>query len=41
MLSVTNYSYIVVAPPFLLHPLAPLKLDTGRPRTSRADTVPE
>jgi len=30
-------------PSFLLHPLAPLKLDTGRPPTSRAaspDTVP-
>ena len=30
-------------PPFLLHPLAPLKLDTGRPPTSRAaspDIVP-
>jgi len=37
MLSVTNYSYIVAAPPpFLLHPLAPLKLDTGRPPTSQA-----
>ena len=33
MLSVINHSYIVAAPglpPFLLHPLAPLKLDMGR-----------
>ena len=35
MLSVTNYSYIVAVPP-IFTALAPLKLDTGRPPTSRA-----